>query len=140
MAPRLTGVRFLGELSLKSAYGNYNSAPASARTQRLITTKPRVLRPPARAMPRVGRNQRSEDQPSVAASHGSENCNNGKRQQYPVRPMQPCEGTLWLRMRPNVEPSMKNEWFGNEQDEREQQPDADHRVHPPKLRRDEPIP
>jgi hypothetical protein len=39
-----------------------------------------------------------------------------------------------------MKPAVENEWLGHKQDDRKEQPYADHRVHPPELARPEPIP
>ena len=57
-----------------------------------------------------------------------------------MEPVQPGERDIGPGRYPLVEVATQNEWFGNKQNEREEQPDADHCMHPPKHDRLESIP
>jgi hypothetical protein len=57
-----------------------------------------------------------------------------------MRAMQPGEGNLRPGRRATIEMAVQDERLGNEQDEGVEQPHADHRVHPPKFSRAEPVP
>src|SRR5665213_418630 len=82
----------------------------------------------------------SEHGPSLATRDRAEDRDEAEREQNPMRPMQPREGRDRRLCSPFAEASMQNERLRHEQGEREQQPYADHRVHPPELRRLEPFP
>jgi len=57
-----------------------------------------------------------------------------------MEPVQPGKRDIGSGRYPSVEVAMQNEWFGNKQNEREEQPHADHCMHPPKRDRLESIP
>src|SRR5208283_1000034 len=82
----------------------------------------------------------SEHRPSLAAGDRTDDGDQAEREQDPVHAMQPLERDLRCRSRPFVEVASHNERLCHEQDNGEQQPHANHRVHPPELRRPEPVP
>lgn len=60
-------------------------------------------------------------------------CHDAQNQQDSLGAMQPSERRLWPGGCPAIEKTVEDEGLAYEQDKDEQQPHADHGVHPPEL-------
>src|SRR5271165_6814194 len=81
-----------------------------------------------------------EEKHPMTAENGAKDRDQAESQQNPVQPLDDPEGRFGVDLRSRKEPTMQEQRLGCEQHQCEQQPYADHRVHPPKCDREKTVP